>query len=289
MDTTNAVAAANPIAVTGAKDFSTDILWDFLARLLDYVPTLIAACLILYVGLKISHFLAKLVGKIMEKRNVEKTVVGFVEKIVHISLQIIVIITFIGILGIPTTSFIAMIGAAGLAIGMALQGSLQNFAGGVIILILKPFKIGDFIDFGGEKGTVVAINIFNTVVERATTNETVIIPNGSVSSSTLINWKKERIRRVESPFSIAYGEDIAKVRAIIIAMANKDERVLQDKGVNVVVTALADSSVNLELRVWIEPVHYFDVAADMLEKIYNTLNENNIEIPFPQLDVKIKA
>ena len=180
-----------------------------------------------------------------------------------------------------------MLGATGLAVGLALQGTLQNFAGGIIILVLKPFRVGDYIEFGGQKGTVIDIRMFDTKIDKLTTNEQVIIPNSIIASSTLINWRLERERRVELSFGIAYGESIDKTRKVILDMAVKDDRVLSTSP-TVVVTSLGDSSVNLELRVWVKPQDAFDIKVDMLENIYNILNENNIPIPFPQLDVKIK-
>ncbi len=290
MDTTttitNTIVAAEGAGVKNV--FTADIFWDMLSKLLAYIPTVIIAFLLLFVGMKLVKFAIKLLGKLLRKRQIEETVISFVQNITNIGLKVLVILTFIGVLGIPTSSFIAAIGAAGLAVGLALQGSLQNFAGGVIILMLRPYRVGDLIEFGGAKGTVVAINIFNTVIEKPTTNENVIIPNGTVAASSLINWKQDRNRRVESSFGIAYGEDIAKARAVVLEMASKDDRVLKDIPTEVIVKSLGDSSVNLELRVWVKPDDYFPVCSDMLERIYNTLNENNINIPFPQLDVMIK-
>ncbi len=287
MDTTNIVTQViAPSADTGA--LAADFFGGLLDQIIAYTPKLIGAFIFIYLGLKLTKIIVRLIGKLMTKRKIEQTVVQFVQNITSIVMKVLVILTFVGILGIPTSSFIAVIGAAGLAVGLALQGSLQNFAGGVIILILRPYSLGDFIDFGGEKGTVVAINIFNTVIEKPTTNENVIIPNGTVAASSIINWRKDRKRRVETVFGIAYGEDIAKARAVVTEMALKDERILQEEGAAVIVSSLGDSSVNLELRTWCRPEHYFDLHSDMLERVYNALNENKIEIPFPQLDVNLK-
>ncbi len=293
MDTTN---IANPTTVENVLstnngnigEMSADFFYNALASIIDYLPTVVAAFIFLFLGLKLSKLAVKLIDKLLHKRQIEITVINFFHNLTNIVLRVLVVLTFVGILGIPTSSFIAAIGAAGLAVGLALQGSLQNFAGGVIILILRPYKLGDFIEFAGQKGTVVSINIFNTIIEKPTTNENVIIPNGTVAASSIINWKQNRNRRVESAFGIAYGEDIAKARQIVIDMASKDERIIKDIAPDVIVASLGDSSVNLELRVWVKPEDYFPVCSDMLERIYNELNNNNISIPFPQLDVNIK-
>lgn len=267
----------------------TDISYweDLFSEFLNFIPTIIFAFIVLTVGFKLCNLLCHLLSKLMRRRECDHSVIAFTTTTVGIILKIIVIMIFVGILGIETTSFVAMLGAAGLAIGLALQGTLQNFAGGVIILVLKPFRVGDLVEFGGHKGFVKAIRIFNTEIDKLTTNETVIVPNSAIASSTLINWRTERERRVDAPFSVAYGEDISFVRAIVLQMAEKDSRLL-DTGKDVIVTALADSSVNLELRVWVRPDDYIFVKSDMLENIYNILNENKVSIPFPQLDVKMK-
>lgn len=279
----------NTTEILGGVQITDATYWENLFNeFIDFVPTIIGAFAYLIIGLKIAKFLTTILKKILRRNNCDESVVGFVSATILIILRVFIIIYFIRILGIETTSFVAALGAAGLAIGLALQGTLQNFAGGVIVLVLKPFKVGDLVEFGGEKGFVAEINIFNTVINKPTTNEILIVPNSSVASSSLVNWSNERTRRIESPFSIAYGEDIAKVRALVLDMASKDERVLKDIACEVVVVALADSSVNLELRVWVNPVDFFAVQADMLEKIYNLLNAEGVVIPFPQLDVNVK-
>ncbi|MEG0499765.1 MAG: mechanosensitive ion channel [Rikenellaceae bacterium] len=254
---------------------------------LNFIPTIIFAIIVLILGFKLCNLVVRILSKIMRRRGCEESVIGFTATTVNVVLKVIVVMSFIGILGIDTSAFIATLGAAGLAVGLALQGTLQNFAGGVIILVLKPFRTGDLVEFGGHKGTVQEIRIFNTVIDKFATNETVIVPNSAIASGTLINWKSERERRIQASFSVAYGEDISLVRAIVLEMAERDSRLL-DIDKEVIVTALADSSVNMELRVWVRPMDYITVSSDMLENIYNILNENNISIPFPQLDVKLK-
>lgn len=262
--------------------------WEGLARkFLNFIPNLIFAFILLFVGFKVCNLIVRVLAKIMRNRGCEESVIGFTRTTVNVVLKVIVIMSFVALLGIETSAFVATLGAAGLAIGLALQGTLQNFAGGVIILVLKPFRIGDLVEFGGNKGTVVDIKIFNTVIDKIATNETVIVPNSAIASGTLVNWKSERERRIEAIFSVAYGEDIAFVRSIILDMAERDSRLLETSR-EVLVKSLGDSCINMELRVWVRPVDYIQVSSDMLESIYNTLNQNNVSIPFPQLDVKMK-
>ena len=260
---------------------------NLLTEFLHFIPTIIFAFVALFLGFKLVNLLIKALRVILNRRMVDKSVASFTLTASKVALKIIVIVFFISILGFEVTVLITMLGAAGLAIGLALQGTLQNLAGGVVILVLKPFRVGDTIEFGGQKGTVIDIRMFDTKIDKLTTNETVIVPNSIIASSTLINWRIERERRIELPFGIAYGESIEKTRKVILEMAAKDDRLLVTPS-TVVVTSLGDSSVNLELRVWVRPSDFFDVQVDMLERIYNTLNENSIPIPFPQLDVQIK-
>lgn len=259
-----------------------------LLEFLRFIPTIIYAFVILFIGFKLVNIFVKMLNVILHRRMIDESVIGFTLTIAKVVLRIILILIFIGILGFETTALITMLGATGLAVGLALQGTLQNFAGGIIILVLKPFKLGDLIEFGGQKGTVINIRMFDTKIDKLTTNEQVIIPNSIIASSTLINWRLERERRVELSFGIAYGQSIEKTRRVILDMALKDKRLLATPP-TVVVTSLGDSSVNLELRVWVRPQDAFDIKVDMLEDIYNILNENNIPIPFPQLDVQIKG
>lgn len=261
---------------------------DLLERFLNFIPTIIFAFILLYVGFKAANIIVKIIQKIMRRHLCDESVIGFMTTTVSVILKIIVLMSFVGVLGIETSAFVAMLGAAGLAVGLALQGTLQNFAGGVVILVLKPFRVNDLVEFGGHKGIVKDIKIFNTVIDKLTTNETVIVPNSIIASSTLINWKGERERRLELAFSVAYGENIEEVRRIVLSMAYEDKRVLRTTAPAVIVTALADSSVNMELRVWVDPNDVVFVSSDMLERIYDVLNQHNISIPFPQLDVQIK-
>jgi small conductance mechanosensitive channel len=196
------------------------------------------------------------------------------------------VITALGMLGIAMTSFIAILGAAGLAVGMELSGTLQNFAGGAMILIFKPFNVGDVIDAGGYVGSVKDIQIFNTIL-KTPDNKTIIIPNGGLSNSSMTNYSTEDKRRVDWTIGIGYGDDIDKARASIKAMCDADSRILKDPEVFIAVSELADSSVNFAVRAWVNAADYWGVYFDMNENVYKTFNKEGINIPFPQMDVHL--
>lgn len=265
-----------------------ELINDTLNSFTDFLPKLIFALIIFVISYKLINVLTKVLRKILTKRKIDPSVVKFISLLVSISIKMILLISIISYLGIEITSLIAIIGAAGLAIGLALQGTLQNFAGGVIILILKPFKTGDDIEFGGERGIVKEIQLFSTIIEKYGTNENLIIPNSTISSNPVTNWSRYRDRRIDIIFGIGYGSDLKTVKNIIINAVNKDERVTNKIETIIYIKELANSSIDLELRVWGNPTNYFDMRSDMIELIYNTLNENNIEIPFPQLTIHSK-
>ena len=195
-------------------------------------------------------------------------------------------ISVLGMVGIQMTSFIAILGAAGLAVGMALSGTLQNFAGGVMILLFKPFKVGDFIDAQGHMGSVKEIQIFNTILTTPD-NKTIIIPNGGLSTSSMTNFSTEPLRRVDWTFGIGYGDSIDQARKVLKELADADSRILKDPEVFIGVSALADSSVNFAVRAWVKAEDYWGVFFDMNENVYNTFNKEGINIPFPQMDVHV--
>ena len=197
-----------------------------------------------------------------------------------------VYISAISMLGVQMTSFVAILGAAGLAVGMALSGMLSNFAGGVMILIFKPFKAGDFIEAQGHMGTVSEIQIFNTIL-KTPDNKTTIIPNGGLSIGSMTNFSTEPQRRVDMTFGIGYGDDTAKAREVMMGLINADDRILKDPEPFVAVSELADSSVNFVVRVWCNAADYWGIYFDMQEKIYNTFNTEGLNIPFPQMDVHV--
>ena len=189
-------------------------------------------------------------------------------------------------LGIETTSFVAILGAAGLAVGLALQGGLANFAGGVLILIFKPFKVGDFIDAQGHAGVVSEITVFTTVL-KTPDNKTIIIPNGALSNGSMVNYSTEEKRRVDMVFGIGYGDDIAKAKQVLKRIVDEDERVLKDPAPQIVVAELADSSVNFNFRVWCTGSDYWSIYFDMNEKVKLEFDKEGVSIPFPQRDVHL--
>jgi len=196
------------------------------------------------------------------------------------------LVSVVGMVGLEVTSFIAIIGAAGLAIGLALQGTLQNFAGGVIILLLKPFKVGDFIDGAGHSGTVKEIQIFNTFMKTGD-NKTIIIPNGQLANSSVTNYSTEPTRRVDWTFGIGYGDNTSEARTVLLDLIKADSRIKSDPEPFIAVSELADSSVNFVVRVWVDSADFWGVFFEMNEKVYNTFSEKGLNIPYPQMDVHV--
>jgi len=247
----------------------------------EYVPKLLLAILVLIVGLWLIKKVKKVVAKRVQKSSGDETLGKFLTGIIVVILQLILAISVIGMVGVETTSFIAILGSAGLAIGLALQGSLGNFAGGVLILLLKPFKVNDVIDAGGEIGLVTDIGIFATTMVNAK-KRTIIIPNGSLSNNTIVNFTRQGILRCEVAVGIAYDADIKKAKEVILETITADERVLKDPAADVVVTGLGDSSVNLEARMFTATADNWPVFFEMNQKVKEALDAAGIEIPFPQ-------
>lgn len=260
---------------------------DFLNELLfKDIPRIIIALIILWIGLKVIKLLIKGLKKILDKRNVDASLQSFLSSICDIALKVMLIITIMGMVGIQTTSFIAVLGAAGLAVGMALQGTLQNFAGGVIILLLKPFRVGDYIEVNGIQGNVVQIQIFNTIV-KTLDQKVIIVPNTDLATKMLTNYSSSDVRLISIPVGIAYGSNIEEARKALLDLATSYELALNDPAPCVVVTELAESSVNLQVRFWAKNENYWAAVFYMNEHVYNTLNAAGIEIPFNQLDVHV--
>ena len=253
----------------------------------DYGPKVIGAIVVLIIGLWIVKKATKSIGNMMEKRGIDDSLRPFLTSLIGTVLKLLVIISVMGMLGIEMTSFIAILGAAGLAIGMALSGTLQNFAGGVIILIFKPYKAGDFIEAQGHMGIVKEIQIFNTILTTVD-NKTIIIPNGGLSTGSMTNFSTQPERRVDFTFGIAYGDDLNKAKQLIKDIAEKDERVLKDPEPFIRMGEMADSSVNITTRLWVKGADYWDVYFDTMEAVYDAFNANGINIPFPQMDVHIQ-
>ena len=270
------------------EDISTDQVSAYadtaIELLMVYGPKLILAIVVLFVGLWIVNRIVRLIGKGMERSNAEPTLAKFLSSLVSIGLKSLLLISVASMIGIETTSFIAILGAAGLAVGLALQGTLANFAGGALILLFRPYKVGDFVEAQGVAGTVASIQIFNTVI-KTPDNKVIIVPNGSISNGIITNFSAEATRRVDFVFGIGYGDDIGKAKSILERLVTEDSRTLADPAHQIVVSELADSSVNITVRVWVNASDYWGLYFDLTEKVKLTFDAEDISIPFPQQDV----
>ncbi len=256
--------------------------------IMTYGPKLVGAIITLIIGMWIISILKSTLRKHFEKRNVDPSLRGFLNSMIGIGLKLMLWIAVIGMVGVQMTSFVAILGAAGLAVGMALSGTLQNFAGGVMILLFKPFKVGDFIDAQGHMGIVHEIQIFNTIL-KTPDNKTIIIPNGGLSTGSMTNFSSEEKRRVDFTFGIAYGDDVDKAKAVLLKLIKADNRIINDPAEPfIAVSELADSSVNLVVRVWAEAANYWGIYFDLHENVYKTFSKEGLNIPFPQMDVHIQ-
>lgn len=252
-----------------------------------YAPKLLGAIVVYIIGNMIIKWMVKRIDKVMEKRETDDSLKPFLRSLFGALLKTLLIISVLGMLGVEMTSFIAILGAAGLAVGMALSGTLQNFAGGVVILLFKPYRVNDFIEAQGYTGVVKEIQIFTTIL-LTPDNKTVIIPNGSLATGSLINYSAEPTRRVDFSYGIAYGDSVQKAREIIMGVIATEDRILKDPEPFIGLGELADSSVNLSTRVWVKTEDYWDVFFTMNEKVYEALDEGGISIPFPQVDVHMQ-
>jgi small conductance mechanosensitive channel len=246
----------------------------------------VAAVAIFVLGRWISRVVYRIAEKVMQKRAVDVTVASFTGNLIYYALLAFFVVAAIGQLGIQTTSFIAVIGAAGLAVGLAMQGSLSNFAAGFLLLIFRPFQVGDYIEGGGTAGTVEKIQLFTTQL-KTPDNKTVIVPNSGMTGSNIVNYSTKGTRRVDMVFGIGYGDDIDKAREIIREIISSDERVLKDPAPVVAVSALGDSSVDFVVRPWVQSADYFAVFWDVTEKVKKRFDEDGITIPFPQRDIHV--
>jgi len=242
------------------------------------------AAAILAVGIWLSKRIKSYLTHLMEKRGVDAMLASFVGSIVHILVTAFVVIAALGQVGIQTTSLVALIGAAGLAVGLALQGSLSNFASGVMIIAFRPFKTGDFVELAGVAGVVEGIQIFSTQL-RTGDNKTIIIPNSSITGGNITNYSTKDTRRVDLVFGIGYDDDIKKAKETLIDIVNSDERILKDPEAIVAVSELADSSVNFVVRPWVKAADYWSVYWDLTETVKIRFDKEGISIPFPQQDV----
>lgn len=252
---------------------------------IDLGGRILAALLIFIIGKIVINWLNKLFAKMLQKRKVDASIQSFLKSIVNITLLVLLFLAVIGKLGIELTSFAALLASVGVAVGMALSGNLSNFAGGVIILVFRPYKVGDYIEAStGASGTVTDIHIFHTVLTTPD-NKVIFAPNGAMSGAVVTNYSRKDIRRVDFSFGVEYGTDFKQAQAILMEIINKDSRILKDPAPFVEVGALASSSVNITVRVWVKASDYWDVNFDMNKNVYATFNERGISFPFPQLTV----
>ena len=257
---------------------------------LQFGLKVLAALAIYFIGAWVIKRIKKLLGNIFERRKTDKAIASFTMSLVSISLTILLIILTVGTLGVNTTSLAAILAAGGMAIGMALSGTVQNFAGGIMLLVFKPFKAGDFIEAQGFSGTVSEVNIVSTKL-TTTDNRVIVLPNGSLSSGTINNISQNPIRRLEWKIGVEYGSDIDVARKVILEILNADARVLHGKDApdepNVKLSGLLDSSVEIQARCWVRTDDYWDLLWEVNELIYKELPKNGIDFPFPQLDVHL--
>lgn len=271
-------------------DLSVTRLDELIDRLYDVSLNagkhIIAALLVLMIGRLLVKLLNRLVAKMLDRRHIDVGVQSFLRSAVNILLTTLLVVSVIGALGINTTSFAALLASAGVAVGMALSGNLQNFAGGIVVLLFKPYKVGDWIESQGVEGSVVEIQIFHTIL-RTADNKIVFVPNGSMSTAVVTNYSREATRRLQWTVGVDYGEDVEKVKAVVAELLKNEPRILPEPQPLIVVEALADSSVNIMVRVWVKQEDYWDVHYEMYQKIYDSFNAAGINFPYPQQTVHI--
>ena len=253
---------------------------------LDFAINLVTAIVIFYVGRLVVRILTRGMRKMLEAQKVDKTLVTFVSNLTSMVLLTVVIIAAVGALGVQTTSFIAILGAAGLAIGLALQGSLSNFAAGVLIVLFRPYKVGDWIEAAGISGSVEEVQILTTVLKTGD-NKQVIVPNAQIMNSIITNYSANDTRRVDMVIGVSYDDDLDKVRSTLEDLVATEDRILDDPACTIAVSALADSSVNFVVRPWVKTSDYWGVMFDMTEAIKKRFDKDGISFPFPQQDVHL--
>ena len=264
------------------KNLFADTSW--VNSLIPLAQNIVIAILIYYIGGMIARQIVRLIERVMNLRQIDEALKGFALAIIATLLKVVVILAALDALGIPTTSLLAVLGAAGLAVGLALKDSLSNFAAGVMLIIFKPFKIGDFVEAGGVAAIVEKITVFNTIL-RSGDNKEVIVPNSQVYGGTIINYSAKPTRRIDLVIGIGYDDDIRKARDLITQVINADERVLKEPAPVVALDELGDSSLNFVVRPWVNAADYWAVKWSLLENIKYTFDENGISIPYPQQDV----
>ena len=259
----------------------------YLDLAIAYGIKILGAIVIFIVGKWLAKFLTTLFRNMLTKSKTDETLVKFLGDLIYFGLLVLVVIAALGTLGVNTTSFAAIIGAAGLAVGLALQANFSNFGAGVVILFLRPFKVGDFVEAGGATGVVENIGIFNTTIKTGDNRE-IIVPNSNIIGGNIVNYSAKPIRRIDLVIGVGYDDDIKLVKETLEEILNSDERILKDPAAAVALGELADSSVNFNVRPWVKTEDYWAVRSDLLEKIKITFDEKGINIPYPQMDIHVK-
>lgn len=252
--------------------------------ILEYGMQVIICIILFFIGLKVIKMVANSAEKSMQKKDVDPSITHFAKSLIKISLKILLVLALLSTLGAEVTSFVAILGAASFAIGMALQGSLSNFAAGVLIIILKPFKVGDFVEISGLSGTVYSVQVFSTVL-KTPDNKTIILPNGPIIGSNIINYSIEETRRVDFTFGIDYGADIKKAKEVMLDVVKSHDLVLKDPDVFIGLSELGDSSVNFAVRAWVNAADYWTVYFDVMEEMKLRLDKEDIGIPYPHIQI----
>ncbi|MDD4328835.1 MAG: mechanosensitive ion channel [Aliarcobacter sp.] len=270
---------------TLTKDITSYIPHNIIEIVGYYAFSLVMALLVFIIGKWAVNKIVDILGTVLRKvKGMDETLIKFLENIVYYALMIIVLLTALGKLGVETTSFLAILGAAGLAIGLALKDSLGNFASGVMIILFKPFKVDDTVTAGGVTGTVKEVGIFNSIFVTAD-NQKIIVPNGAITSGSITNVNAYETRRIDLIIGIGYKDDIKKAKEVLTNVATSNEKILVDKGISVVVSELATSSVNFTINVWVKTSDYSEVKFYLLENIKLSFDNEGISIPYPQQDV----
>lgn len=281
----NLADAAHRIAETPFSEWFPEMVKTYVV---PFTIKLVVAIIVLIVGRWLIKIIKKGLGKMLERRKTDPSLNTFLMSLVSVLLTFFLIMCIVGILGINTSSLVALLASAGLAVGMALSGTLQNFAGGVMIMLFKPFKVGDYISAQGHEGFVQEIQIFNTHV-LTTDNKSVILPNGALSTGTMTVFSKQSTRRVDWVFSIAYGDDYDKAKSVLKRLCEEDERILKTPEVVIELLKLNNSSVDLTVRAWVNTPDYWPVYFSLNERVYKVFAAEGLNIPFPQVDVHVKS
>ena len=278
-----------PEAISGIASLTVSDIYDAVTSFaLTFVIKLVQIALIWYVGRWLGRRLINIVKAVMDRRGGNETVRGFLLSLIDVVIMLVLLIIIIGVIGIDTSSFIALFASAGVAVGMALSGTLQNFAGGVIILLFRPFKVGDFIEAQGVSGTVREIQIFNTLVHTGD-NKVILLPNGPVSTGIINNYSREPKRRLDFTFSIAYGDDYEKAREVLLRLIKEDSRVLDNPAAPfVALSALGASSIDITVRVWCKQEDYWGIKFDLNKKVYEIFPKEGLNFPYQTLTLHVE-